>query len=132
MLTITRPVYDAMLEHLNAVYPQEGCGLLGGRGDTAVSHTAIDNILRSPVAYEMDATQQIQAMITLEAQGLEKLVIYHSHPTGPSYPSATDLAQAYYPDATYLIVSLADRARPIMAAFRIGDGRYTPIPLVIE
>ena len=35
MLTITRPVYDAMLDHLNAVYPQEGCGLLGGVGNTA-------------------------------------------------------------------------------------------------
>ena len=51
MLTITRLVYDAMLEHLNAVYPQEGCGLLGGRGDTAVSHTAVDNILHGLQGY---------------------------------------------------------------------------------
>ncbi|MCB8984799.1 MAG: M67 family metallopeptidase [Ardenticatenaceae bacterium] len=132
MLRINQPVYEAMLAHLQAVYPLEGCGLLGGVGDTAVRHTAVDNILRSPVAYEMDPTQQIRAMLELEAQGQEMLAIYHSHPAGPPHPSPTDVAQAYYPDAVYLIISLADRAQPVVGAFRIGNGRYTPIPLAIE
>ena len=132
MLRIARPVYEAMLAHLQAVYPQEGCGLLGGAEDTAVHHTAIDNILRSPVAYEMDPTQQIRAMLALEEQGQEMLAIYHSHPAGPPHPSPTDVAQAYYPDTAYVIVSLADREQPVAGAFRIGDGRYTTIPLMIE
>ena len=121
-----------MLAHLQAVYPLEGCGILGGVGDTAVQHTAIDNILQSPVAYEMNATQQIQTMIALEEQGQEVVAIYHSHPAGPPHPSATDVAQSYYPDVAYVIVSLVDRAVPAVGAFRIGDGRYSPIVLLIE
>jgi proteasome lid subunit RPN8/RPN11 len=39
----------------------------------------------------------------MEAQGLEMVGIYHSHPHGPDSPSPTDIAEAYYPDAVYLI-----------------------------
>ncbi len=132
MLRITRSVYEAMLAHLQAVYPLEGCGILGGVGDTAGQHVAIDNILQSPVAYEMDPLQQIQAMMTIEAQGQEIIAIYHSHPAGPAHPSPTDVALAYYPDSVYVIVSLTDQTAPTVGAFRIGDGRYTPVSLLVE
>ncbi len=129
---ITQPVYRAMLAHLQAVYPLEGCGILAGMGETAVHHYAIPNIRRSPVAYEMDPHRQVQVMLELETAGWQMVAIYHSHPTGPAYPSPTDVAQAYYPEAAYVIVSLADRERPLTGAFRIENGRYTRIPLVIE
>jgi proteasome lid subunit RPN8/RPN11 len=132
MLRITRSVYEAMLAHLQAVYPLEGCGILGGVGDTAVQHVAIDNILQSPVAYEMDPLQQIQAMMSIEAQNQEIIAIYHSHPTGPAHPSPTDVALAYYPDSVYVIVSLTDQTAPTVGAFWIGDGRYTPVSLLVE
>jgi len=61
-------------------------------------------------------------MLAMEAEGLELIAIYHSHPDGPARPSATDVANAYYPDTVQLIISLADRARPSVRTFTIIDG----------
>jgi proteasome lid subunit RPN8/RPN11 len=39
---------------------------------------------------------------------LDLVGIYHSHPSGPEMPSVTDVAEAYYPEAIYLIWSGAN------------------------
>lgn len=120
MLTINRPFLNQMLNHVQACYPLEGCGLLAG--DEAGMVTAvypIDNILQSPTAYEMDPQQQIQAMLTLEAADWQMLAIYHSHPQGPEQPSTTDIALAYYPEALHIIVSLREQTAPVVRAFQI-------------
>ena len=51
----------------------------------------------------MDPNEQLQAFIHIDETGVELLAIYHSHPSGPNHPSPTDLAEAYYPEAVYLI-----------------------------
>ena len=58
-----------MMAHLQAEYPLEGCGLLAGNGRFSTQIYCIDNILRSPVAYEMDPQQQINAMLEFEERG---------------------------------------------------------------
>lgn len=131
-LQIAPQIFEAMLVHLQAGYPLEACGILAGPPGRVVCQYPIDNILASPVAYEMDPRQQIAAMIDLEERGWEMTGIYHSHPTGPERPSPTDVAQAFYPDSVYVIVSLADRERPVARAFRIENGRFTEILLVVE
>jgi proteasome lid subunit RPN8/RPN11 len=92
----------------------------------------IDNILRSPVAYEMEPHAQVRAMTEIEAQGWEITAIYHSHPAGPPIPSLTDIAQAYYPDSLYLICAPdagdAWRGR----AFRIVESAVTEVAVKIE
>lgn len=131
MLTIPRPWHDAMIQHLQDEYPLEACGLLGGKDQLVSRHYPIENILHSPVAYEMEPAQQIQAIIALENAGLELLAIYHSHPQGPSVPSETDVAQAYWPDTAYLIVSLQNRSAPQLRGFIISAGAVREIPLRI-
>jgi len=131
MLTIPRPLYDAMIQHLQDEYPQEGCGLLAGKDGRVSRLYPVENVLRSPTAYKMEPTQQIQAIMELEAAGLALLAIYHSHPQGPSTPSETDVALAYWPEAAYLIVSLQDRAVPQARAFAILEGSVTEIPLAL-
>ena len=111
-----------MLAHAGGLWPEEACGLLAGRDGRAVRLYPVENSLHSPVAYEMEPVQQIKAMLAMEAEGLELIAIYHSHPDGPARPSATDIAAAYYPDAVQLILSLADRQRPSLRAFTIIDG----------
>lgn len=122
MLTIERPLLDQLLDHLQACYPQEGCGLLAGDGATGevTAVYPIENTLHSPTAYRMDPTQQVQAMLALEERGWQMLAIYHSHPQGPEHPSATDVALAMYPEALHIIVSLQDRAAPVVRIFRIA------------
>ncbi len=131
MLTIPRPLYDAMIQHLQDEYPLEACGLLAGKGGIVSRLYPIENIRRSPTAYEMEPTQQIQAIVELEEAGLELAAIYHSHPQGPAAPSETDVALAYWPEAAYLIVSLQDRAAPQARAFAIVAGRAAEIPLAL-
>ena len=130
-LHISSPVYTTMINYLTAAYPLEACGFLAGKNGEASHFYPIENILHSPVAYEMDPQQQIEAMLDMDAREWEMLAIFHSHPTSPAQPSVTDIAQAYYPESAYVIVSLQDRAHPIVKAFMIANGRYQPISLII-
>lgn len=129
---IRQSVYQIMLAHTQARYPQEACGLLAGQGN-CISHIyIIENILRSPVAYEMDPQQQLEAMLNVEALDLELLAAYHSHPQGPQTPSATDIAQAYYPELAQIIISLHDQLNPSVRAFTIVNEHVTEIRLQLK
>jgi proteasome lid subunit RPN8/RPN11 len=130
-LCIPRPLYAEMLAHLQGAYPLEACGLMAGEGEWIRNLYPVDNILASPTAYEMDPHQQVQAMLALEEKGWELAAIYHSHPQGPEVPSLADVGRAYYPQASYIIVSLQERARPTARAFAIVEGRVYEIPLEI-
>src|SRR5689334_22418554 len=101
-LFISLAQHQQMLAHVQRLAPEEACGLLGGKNQRVECVYAVENVLHSPVAYEMQATQQVEAMIALEDAGLDLCGIFHSHPGGPPVPSATDLAQSYYPEAIYL------------------------------
>ncbi len=126
-LIVNGVLLDEMLAHVAGLWPEEACGLVGGRDGRAVRLYPVENTRHSPVAFEMDPLQQIKAMLAMEAEGLDLIAIYHSHPDGPARPSATDVANAYYPDAVQLIISLADRARPSVRAFTIIDGVVTEV-----
>lgn len=131
-LVLPRPFYHQILSHLQAEYPLEACGILAGKAGEIVHVYAIDNKLRSPTAYEMEPQQQLAAMLEIEDKGWEMTAIYHSHPQGPETPSATDVAQAYYPDVIQLIVSLRQRSQPVVRGFMIGNGRVTEVKIVVQ
>lgn len=127
MLTIERPFLNQILDHLQACYPLEGCGLVAGNDEGWVTAVyPIENSLQSPTAYRMDPMQQLQAMLALEANGWQLVAIYHSHPQGPETPSDTDIKQAYYPESLTMIVSLQTRNKPVIRVFQI------PGPTIIE
>lgn len=132
MLKIGRTTFEAMLAHLASVYPLEGCGLLGGADDGRVRQLyPVDNRLNSPTAFEMEPAQLIAAVMEMEGQGQTLLAIYHSHPTGAAVPSPTDMAQANYPEAVQIIVSLEVPDRPQTAAFMIVEGQLSPVTLTV-
>lgn len=132
MLRLTRPYLSQMIHHLQAVYPQEGCGILSGIEGRVTGVYPIDNILQSQTAYEMDPLQQVKTMLAIEAQDEQLCAIYHSHPSTPAYPSATDVALAYYPDAVHLIVSLQDVAEPVWKGYWIVDGVVRETAVIID
>jgi hypothetical protein len=51
--------------------------------------------------------------------------------SSPAYPSRTDAEQAFWPDATYVIVSLAGGGADIKG-YRIADMAVTEQPLSFE
>lgn len=129
MLEIATEAYLIMLAHCQSQYPLEACGFLAGDAGRAYIVTPVENTLRSPVAYEMDPRQQLEAMLHIEDDGFELLAAYHSHPHGPSQPSPTDMAQAYYPDLPQIIISLRDRTTPTMRAFLLAPDEIHEVNL---
>jgi proteasome lid subunit RPN8/RPN11 len=131
MIEITKEAYLIMLAHCQSQYPLEACGFLGGEDSRATVVTAVENALHSPVAYEMDPRQQLEAMLYFEENGLDLLAAYHSHPHGPSGPSHTDIAQAYYPDLPQLIISLRLGPAPAARAFLLSQEEIHEIEIRI-
>lgn len=119
-----------IIAHATALLPEEACGLLAGRDCRVTRFYPVENTRHSPVTYEMAPREQVTAILDMEAAGLEFLAIYHSHPGGPARPSSTDVTQAYYPEQAYLILSLADPARPELRAFMIENNCAREIGLM--
>lgn len=129
MLRLSREFAEAIIAQARSEYPNEACGLLAGKDGEATRIYRMTNAERSPVIYRMEPKEQLRVFNEMEEEGLELVAIYHSHTRSPAYPSATDVNLAYYPEAVYLIASLADQDSPELRGFRITDGRVTEVEL---
>ena len=80
----------------------------------------------------MNSQSFIDAYLGIDARGWDLVAIYHSHPVGASSaPSATDIANANYPEALNLIVSFDGNGQPVARVFQIVEGRVTEAGLEI-
>ena len=131
-LRLPRDFADAIVDQARSEHPNEACGLLAGTNGSATKLFPTTNTERSPVIYRIDPKEQFRVFKQIEDEGLELVGIYHSHTRSAAYPSNTDVAQAYYPEAVYLIVSLAQADAPDLRGYRITDGKVAEIPLEIS
>jgi [CysO sulfur-carrier protein]-S-L-cysteine hydrolase len=131
MIEIDRGFFDEMVEHGLAGFPNEACGLLAGKEGRPVKFFAMINRDASPVTYRLEPKEQLRVFDEIDDEGWELLAIFHTHTHSEAYPSETDRDQAFYPEALYLVMSLSDRANPVLRGFRIDDGRVTEEDLVI-
>ena len=122
IISIPKAVRDQLVEHAFAELPNEACGLLAGPGGALERFFPMTNADRSPMTYRLDPKEQIRAFTEFDDLGWELGAIFHSHTHTEAVPSPTDQAQAFYPEAFYLLVSLADRANPVLRGFTIFDG----------
>jgi [CysO sulfur-carrier protein]-S-L-cysteine hydrolase len=118
-------------EHGLREFPNEACGLLAGPEGTPVKFFAMRNLDASPVSYRLDPKEQLQVFDRIDEEGWELLGIVHTHTHSEASPSETDRKLAFYPDARYLIMSLSDRERPVLRAFRITEGDIAEEELTI-
>jgi proteasome lid subunit RPN8/RPN11 len=86
-----------MKDHVEEMAPEEACGLLSGADGRVLDVHPVENAEHSPVRFRMAPAEQVGAMLAIERRGCALVAIYHSHPQGPSGPSAADLAEAAYP-----------------------------------
>jgi proteasome lid subunit RPN8/RPN11 len=122
MLEIDRGFFDEMVEHGLAGFPNEACGLLAGKEGRPVKFFAMTNQDASPVSYRLDPKEQLKVFTEIDDEEWDLLGIFHTHTHSEAYPSETDLKQAFYPEATYLVMSLSDRSNPDLRGFAIRDG----------
>lgn len=111
VLSLRRDVYDDIVDHALEGRPEEVCGVLGGTYDAGTSRVEVarpaTNVADRPeVRYYIDPAEQLELIDELEDGGDDVVGFYHSHPTGPTNPSATDAARATWPARSYLIVAL--------------------------
>jgi proteasome lid subunit RPN8/RPN11 len=130
-LTVPLEHWEAMVTHVARHAPEEACGLLGGPPGRVERSYLVENVRHSRVEYLMAPEMQVQAMLDLEAQGWDVTGIFHSHPAGPPLPSATDIEQAYYPDAVYVILAPGPDGAWTGRGFRIVTGQVHEVELAL-
>lgn len=128
---LLQAVIDAAREDV----PNETVGLLVGgapvaEGGRPERYLRLTNAAASPYRYLIDPQEQLRVMLELEDAGDELWGIVHSHVASGPVPSATDVGLAFYPDALYLICSLAGEV-PEVRAWSIRDGQAEPVPLAV-
>ena len=125
-----QPVHwQSMHRHVKAQAPLEVCGLLAGKQNVVEAVLKVRNAEQSPVRFRMDPEEQLNALEWIEANGLELVGIYHSHPAGPEIASATDIAEAAY-DVVHVIWSRPGRFWKARG-FWIEAGEVTEVDIQI-
>lgn len=127
-MVLASAVWDRLVEHALAEYPNECCGILirDPAGTVEVAH--IRNIqdemhAQDPARYPRTARTAYaghpadlkEALERAEQPGFCLIAFYHSHPDHAAYFSEEDLAQATpfgepsYPEAAQIVVSVFAR-----------------------
>jgi proteasome lid subunit RPN8/RPN11 len=136
---------QAMIDHARSEAPNEACGVIIGErpaaeGGRAVRWHPARNKAASPFRYELDPDELYR--LTVETDDADETFwgIVHSHTHTEARPSPTDVAQAFYQDALYIVVSLSSNLDepetapgvPTVRAWRILDGEVFEVELLVD
>jgi proteasome lid subunit RPN8/RPN11 len=131
-------LYKEIVEQGLREFPNECCGLVAAVDDAPTKVFPMKNADASPATYRLDGTEQLRVFDQMEQAGLDLWAIYHSHTHSEAYPSPTDIQRAHYPDGSptypgvrYLLLSLEERAEPVLRSFLFVDGEVTEEELTI-
>ena len=130
--------------HLEAAYPQEGCGLMLGTIEQGILqiHQAIPttNVWNHPEdidrslhdRYEIDPREMLAAMKTARLNNLEIVGIYHSHPDHPANPSECDRSLAWS-EYIYIICRVDSGSVSTTKAWQLDDRQqFQSVHIVVE
>lgn len=135
-------IASAIVAQARAEYPNEACGLIVGsapaaNGGEARRYAPLRNKAASPYRYEIHPDDLLRVTVATDDADEVFWAIVHSHVKSPAVPSPTDVGLAFYPDALYVLVSLADdqadpeTGAPSLRAWRILDGVIHEVRLEI-
>ena len=134
-VSIPVDIVEAMVIHARAEYPNEMCGLVIGEAPAADGGKPLRweparNRAASPMRYDIHPDDLYR--LTVETADADQVfwAIVHSHTHSAPRPSLTDIGLAFYADALYILVSLAD-PEPALAAWRIVGGEIFPVELLV-
>lgn len=129
-MVIPAAMRDEIVAHARAGLPNEACGIIAGVDGRAERFFPALPDEPSPYYYRIESRDQIRIMNEIDDAHLDLVGIYHSHVASPAFPSRTDAEQAFWPDAVYVIVSLAGGGADVRG-FRIRDMDVTEEPIEI-
>ena len=123
-MAVTSAVRDALLMAAERANPREACGLLFGNDTAITSHRSATNVHPAPgTRFEIDPQALIDAHRAMRDGGPRLVGYYHSHPSGPPEPSATDRALAADDGMIWAIVGEGR-----VSLFRAGGDGLRPLP----
>ncbi len=131
MTELDTVLFKEIVEQGLREFPNECCGVIASAAGVPVKVFPMTTVDASPVTYRLDGLEQLHVFDELDERGWDLWAIYHSHTHSEAQPSETDVRLAFYPEAKYLLLGLADRDKPVMRAFSIVDGVVTEQELTI-
>ncbi len=132
-LRLSHEQVQAIVDHAVHDLPNEACGLIAGIEGKAKQIVPIKNVADTPQQqYQMDAQEQLQALKSFEAQHIDWIAVYHSHPNGQPLPSYDDIrdAELNTPNIYHLIIGLK-KQKVYLQAWHIHGGQVDEVELLI-
>lgn len=130
-LTLPPPLRQQMIDHALAERPNECCGIVAGRIDGGVRHAErlfpLVNELASPTRYLSEPRSILSASKDIDRLGLTWVAVYHSHPTSPPIPSATDLANNFLGDEMIHVIVTLTTDPPTLRGWRLFESRFEEV-----
>jgi proteasome lid subunit RPN8/RPN11 len=141
-VNVPQAIADSIVEQARAEYPNEACGIIAGTADaadggTALRYEACRNEVASPYRYSIHPDDAFRVVVGIDDADEAVWGVVHSHVKSPAVPSLTDVGLATFPDALYVLVSLAaDEAdpstdAPSLRAWRIVGGAIFEVALEV-
>jgi proteasome lid subunit RPN8/RPN11 len=127
-IRVSRPVLESVLAEAARAMPEECCGLLLGRDRLIEEARPAANVAADPQRkFEINPQALVDAHRAERSGGPQVLGYYHSHPTGPVTPSATDRAAAAGDGRVWAIVGTS-----AVAFWRDEEAGFVPLSYAIE
>ena len=128
---LTESQKQSLLKHAEQWRPNESCAILFGsikNGQSIVKEIFLaENIDESPVNFTISNDELLKAYKMAEEKKLEIIGIFHSHPEGNAYPSATDKKFMFTNPVVWVIASGTENE---LKAYSL-EPEIIEIPLVI-
>ena len=110
-MRIEKTAWNAMVAHVQATYPNEGCGALLGAVTSGEKHVKValplENVFPGSQArgYELRPEDLLRVSREAREQGLELVGVFHSHPDCDACFSQADLRSAC-PWYSFVVLSI--------------------------
>ena len=126
---LSQDMVDAMVAHAREGFPNEVCGvILGPRGEPREVHRAHNSADDPLYTYDFDPKDLLRLYELADDSDWEFAAIYHSHPPfAEVFPSATDIARAFHPDAVYIILAIGAVPPEMRERLRSRESRAAEI-----
>lgn len=125
-LRLRRSIYHALRAHSEEAYPEECCGSLLGHatadGWQIVAAIRAHNASAAGTStrYEIAPAELVGILRQARREGLEIAGFYHSHPDAAPHWSPTDLREAHWLGASYVITQVVHGNAAQTRSFRLA------------